>query len=122
MRLDVADDAELDARRRVILTTSMAPGAARIPQRIAAPSKAGPAGAAVASEPVAVAEHDLAVRADVEEQADPRVAVHARGEEPGDDVAADVGAEGGEDDRAGPLVHVHADLGGEDLGEEPAST
>src|SRR5215467_13813608 len=33
----------------VIVTTSMAPSAARIPQRIAAPSKAGPAGAAVAS-------------------------------------------------------------------------
>ena len=33
----------------VIETTSMAPSAARIPQRMAAPSNAGPAGAAVAS-------------------------------------------------------------------------
>ncbi len=33
----------------VIVTPSIAPGAALMPQRIAAPSKAGPAGAAVAS-------------------------------------------------------------------------
>ena len=33
----------------VIVTTSIAPSAARIPHRIAAPSNAGPAGAAVAS-------------------------------------------------------------------------
>ena len=32
-----------------MVTTSMAPSAARIPHRMAAPSKAGPAGAAVAS-------------------------------------------------------------------------
>ena len=33
----------------LIFTPSIAPGAARMPQRIAAPSNAGPAGAAVAS-------------------------------------------------------------------------
>ncbi len=33
----------------VIVTTSIAPSAARMPHRIAAPSNAGPAGAAVAS-------------------------------------------------------------------------
>ena len=51
---------------------------------------------------VAVAEHDLAVGADVDEQPDPLVAVHAGGEHAGDDVAADVGAEGREDDGRAP--------------------
>ena len=51
-----------------------------MPQRIAPPSNAGPAGAAVETMRVAVAEHDLAVGADVDEQPDPLVAVHAGGQ------------------------------------------
>ena len=55
-------------------------------------------------QPVAVGEHDLAVRADVDEQPDPLVAVHARGEHAGDDVAADVRAQGREDHGRRPRV------------------
>ena len=80
--LDVADHAELDRRLAAgsILTTSIAPSAARMPQRIAPPSNAGPAGAAVETMRVAVADHDLAVGADVDEQPGALVAVHAGGE------------------------------------------
>ena len=79
----------------------------------APPSKAGPAGAAVDEDPLAVAEDDLAVGADVDEQPQPLVAVHAGGQHAGDDVAADVGAERREDERPRPRVHVEAELGGE---------
>ncbi len=70
-------------------------------------------------QPVAAAEHDLAVRADVDEQPDPRVAVHAAGQQPGGDVAAHVGAERGEDDRAGLRVGGNAQVAGADLGQQP---
>ena len=57
---------------------------------------------------VAVAEHDLAVGADVDEEPGPLVAVHAGGEHARDDVAADVRAEGREEDGAGPRVQASA--------------
>ena len=52
-------------------------------------------------QPVAAAEDDLAVGADVDEQADARVAVHAAGQQAGGDVAAHVGAERRKDHGAG---------------------
>ena len=87
------------------------------PDRGALERRAGRGGGG--EEPVAVAEHELAVRADVQEQPHPRVAVHPRGQEPGDDVAADVSAEGGEDHRPGAVVDLDPDLGRQDLGEQP---
>ena len=96
-----------------IRTTSTAPSAARMPHRIAPPSKAGPGGRGRGHDRVAVAEHDLAVGADVDEQPGALVAVHAGGQHPGDDVAADVRAEGREDHRPGPRVQRQAEVGGE---------
>ncbi len=49
-------------------TRSIAPGAARWPQEICAPSKAGPVGEDAAMQPLSIAEHDLRVGADVDDQ------------------------------------------------------
>ena len=51
-------------------TPSIAPSAARMPQRICAASNAGPAGRRGGHHAVLVAERDLRVRAHVDEQAD----------------------------------------------------
>ena len=59
-------------------TRSMAPGAARWPPLIWAPSKAGPVGRRGGEQPVAVAEHDLGVRADVDDQASTSLAAVRR--------------------------------------------
>ena len=61
-------------------------------------------------EPLAVAEDDLAVGPDVDEQPQPLVAVHAGGQRAGDDVAADVRAEGREAEGARPRVQVEPEL------------
>ena len=53
---------------RSMRTRSMAPGAARWPELIWAPSNAGPVGLLARQQPVAVAEDDLGVRADVDDQ------------------------------------------------------
>ena len=53
---------------RSIRTRSIAPGAARWPPLIWAPSKAGPVGLEAASSRSLVAEHDLGVGADVDDQ------------------------------------------------------
>ena len=58
------------------------------------------------------AERDLAVGAHVDEQPQPPVAGQAGGEHPGDDVAADVGAQRGEHERRGPRVNRDAEVGG----------
>lgn len=101
----------------VSLMTSIAPSAARIPQRIDPPSKAGPAGAAVEIDALAVGQHDLAVRADVDEEPGPLVAVHARGEHARDDVAVYIGAQRREEDRACTRVQAEADLGDRHVGQ-----
>ena len=64
-------------------------------------------------DPVAVAHDDLAVGADVDEEPGPLVAVHPGRQHAGDDVAADVGTERGEEERAGARVEVEPDLGGQ---------
>ena len=84
-----------------------------MPHRIAPPSNAGPGGRGGGQDPVAVAEHDLAVGADVDEQPGPLVAVHAGRQHAGDDVAADVGAERGEQHGPGPRVQREPEVGGE---------
>ena len=94
-----------------IRTPSIAPSAARMPQRICAASNAGPAGAAVASTRSCDAERDLAVRAHVDEQAQAAVARQPGREQAGDDVAADVGAHRREDERGRARVHRHAEVG-----------
>ena len=58
-----------------------------------------------------LAEGDLAVRAHVDEQPQPLVARHAGGQQPRDDVAADVGAERREHERRRARVHAHAEVG-----------
>ena len=107
------------ARRGVVgrgstLTTSIAPSAARMPQRIAPPSNAGPAGAAVDRMRVAVAEHDLAVGADVDEQPGPLVAVHARWRAcPATMSPPTYAPSAGNSDGAGARVQRQAEVGGE---------
>src|SRR6202034_1666845 len=63
-------------------------------------------------------QHDLAVGADVDEQPYPGVAVHAAGEQARGDVAAHVGAERGEEDRAGLRVGGDAQVVGADFGQQ----
>jgi hypothetical protein len=96
-----------------ILTPSIAPSAARMPQRICAASKAGPAGAAVAKtrslEPSAI----LAAGADVDEQPRALVARDAGGQQARDDVAADIGAERWEDEGRCARVDAHPEVGGQ---------
>ena len=71
-------------------TRSIAPAVARWPQLICAPSNAGPVGLDAANSRVAVAEHDLGVGADVDEQLHRRAAVRALGEHRRGGVGADV--------------------------------
>ncbi len=56
------------------------------------------------------AERDLAVGPDVDEQPQSPVARQARGEHPGDDVAADVGSKRGEHVRRGPRMYGDAEF------------
>ena len=98
---------------RSSLTTSMAPSAARMPQRIAPPSKAGPAGAAVDTivSPLLSTISQL-----VPTSMNRRVRLSRSipvASMPGDDVAADVGAQGGEHRRPRARVEVEPDLLGE---------
>ena len=81
----------------------------------------GPGRGGRGQQPVPVAQDDLAVGADVDEQAHPGVPVHPAGQQPGRDVAADVGAERGEHHRAAPRVHGarQAQVGREHLGKQP---
>ena len=84
------------------LTTSMAPSAARMPQRIAPPSNAGPAGAAVDT---IVSPSLSTISQLVPTSMNSRVRLSRSmpvASMPGDDVAADVGAERREHDARGP--------------------
>ena len=66
-RRDVADHRQLTSPS-TIFTPSIAPSAARMPQRICAASNAGPGGRGGRERPRGRAEHDLGVRADVDEE------------------------------------------------------
>ena len=88
--------------------TSIAPSAARMPQRIAPPSNAGPAGAAVER---MVSPSLSTISQLVPTSMNSRVRLSRSmpvASMPGDDVAADVGAEGGEEEGAGPRVQASA--------------
>ena len=76
----------------------------------------GPGWCSRGHEALAVADHDLAVGADVDEQAQSLVTVHPGRQGARDDVAADVGAEGGEDDRTRMRVQCHTEVDGLEAG------
>ena len=111
-----ADDAEAGLLvTGSISTRSMAPGAARWPEEICAPSKAGPVGEEQASTRLAVAEEDLGVGADVDHEHQLVGGLRALGEGDGGGVGADVAGDAGQDVDAGVLVQAELDLLGPDL-------
>ena len=63
------------------------------------------------------AQRDLAVGADVDEEPDAAVAREAGGQHAGHDVAADVGAQRGEDEGRRARVHADAEVAGQRLGQ-----
>ena len=80
-------------------TRSIAPGAARWPQEICAPSKAGPVGEEQASRPSRVAEQDLGVGADVGDQRQLVAQIGPFGERDAGGVGADMAGDAGQGDR-----------------------
>ena len=98
-----------------ISTRSIAPGAARWPEEICAPSKAGPVGEEQASTLLAVAEQDLGVGADVDDQHQLVRLVRRLGERHGGGVGADVAGDAGQDVDAGVRVQAELDLLGPEV-------
>ena len=95
------------------LTTSIAPSAARMPHRIAPPSNAGPAGAAVdtmRSPSLSTISQLVPTSMNSRVRLSRSMPVASM---PGDDVAADVGAERREERRPGPRVQRQPEVGGE---------
>ena len=86
------------------------PGAARWPQLICAPSNAGPGRARRREQPVAVAEHDLGVRADVDDQVHLVAEVRRLGEDHARRVGADVTRDARQHVRARAGVDREAEL------------
>ena len=82
---------------RSIRTRSMAPGAARWPPVIWAPSKAGPVGLDAASSRRLSPEDDLGVRADVDDERHPLGLVRLLGEDHAGRVGPDVAGDAGQD-------------------------
>ena len=82
-------------------TRSMAPGAARWPQQICAPSKAGPVGLEQASSLFAVAEHDLGIGADIDQQRQLVRQVGALRQDDAGGVGADMAGDAGQHIDAG---------------------
>ena len=82
----------------------------------AAALEGGPGRAGARQQPVLVAEHHLAVGADVDEQGELVGGEHARGDHAGGDVAAHVAAHRRHDVHARQHVGVQAELAGEQLG------
>ena len=98
-----------------ISTRSMAPGAARWPEEICAPSKAGPVGDEQASTRVSVAEQDLGVGADVDDQHQLVGELRRFGERDRGGVGADVAGDAGQEVDAGVLVQAELDLLGPEV-------
>jgi len=71
-----------------------------------------------AHQPVAIAQNDLAIGADVCQQADPRLGEHTGREYAADDVAAHVGGHARQAVEQAPLADLDSDLGGPDRGHE----
>ena len=91
-------------------TRSMAPGAARWPPEISAPSKAGPVGEEAATTRVAVAEHDLGIGADIDEQHHLVLAMRAFRQRRAGRVGADMAGDAGQHVEPRALVDFEADL------------
>ena len=117
-RLAVADHGQRQLVRRYRDTLDRALGSAH-PAPDGRALECWPGGRCGGQQPVPVAEHDLAVGADVDEQPGPGVPVHARGEQPGCDVAAHVGAERGEHERPRPRMNRDCQVGGEHFRQLP---
>ena len=100
---------------RSMRTRSMAPGAARWPALIWAPSKAGPVGERGGQQPVAVAEHDLGVRADVDDEGHRVGLVRLLGEDDAGRVRPDVAGDARQHVDPGAGMGAHAELGGGQL-------
>ena len=77
-------------------TRSMAPGAARWPPEISAPSKAGPVGEEAATSRSLVAEHDLGIGADIDQQRDLLAAMRAFRQRRAGGVGADMAGDAGQ--------------------------
>ena len=75
---------------------SIAPGAARWPQEIWAPSKAGPVGDEAGEQALAVAEHDLGVGAHVDDEPELVAEIGRLGEHDAGSVGADVAGDAGQ--------------------------
>ena len=102
-----------------IFTPSIAPSAARMPQRICAASNAGPAGAAVASAP---AEEPRTISQFVPTSMKSRTrlsSVSPVASIPATMSGPDVGAERGEEHRGRPRVHGEPEVGRGRLGQRP---
>ena len=89
-------------------TRSIAPGAARWPQEICAPSKAGPVGRRAGEQPLAIAKHDLGVGADVDQKGQFVLEVRTLGEHDPCGISADMAGDAGQrvDKRAGRDVET----------------
>ena len=96
-------------------TRSMAPGAARWPPEISAPSKAGPVGEEAATSRVAVAEHDLGIGADIDEQRDLVPAMRAFRQRRAGRVGADMAGDAGQGVDARALVDWQAEIAGAEV-------
>ena len=88
----------------------MAPGAARWPALIWAPSKAGPVGTARGKEPVTVPEDDLGIRADVDDERHGLGLVRLLGEDDSRGVGADVAGDAWQHVDPGAWVGTDAEL------------
>ena len=96
-------------------TRSMAPGAARWPALIWAPSKAGPVGDDAASSRSLLPEHDLGVRADVHDEGQVVGEVRLLGEDHPGRVRADVPGDAGQDVDPGARMGPQPELRGRQL-------
>ncbi len=97
---------------RSIRTRSMAPGAARWPQLICAPSKAGPVGERGREQSGPAPEHDLGVRADIHEQRDLVPQVRRLGQDHACRVGAHVAGDARQQVRASARVDGQLQLDG----------
>ena len=99
---------------RSIRTRSIAPGAARWPDEIWAPSKAGPVGDDAGEQEVPVPENDLGVRADVDDELDDLGLVGRLGQDHAGRVGADVAGDARQDVDPGAGMGEQVELVGPD--------
>ena len=91
-------------------TRSIAPGAARWPEEISAPSKAGPVGEEAATTRCSVAQYDFGIGADIDQKHHPVLAIRPFGKRGTGCVGADMAGDAGQHIEAGAAVDVDIDL------------